>query len=471
MDTKKLRQKILDLAIRGKLVPQDPNDEPASVLLERIKAEKEQLIKEGKIKRSKKSESTDKPHYENMPFEIPESWVWCRLDDLAFYKKGPFGSSLTKSMFIPDNRNAYKVYEQKNAIQKNAGLGHYFISYEKFQELKGFEVLPNDIIVSCAGTIGETYIMPSDIRQGIINQALMIIRLHNLDITPFYLLYFDFILKNEAGKDGKGTAIKNIPPFDILKNYMIPLPPLAEQSRIIKEVAVWKSFTDSIDENCDDILNLCNDAKSKILDLAISGKLVPQDPADEPAIELLKRINPYFKPCDNSHYEKLPNGWCVCLLKDVFEIIMGQSPDGDSINCENGVEFHQGKICFTNEYLLPSGVYTSKPTKIAEANSLLLCVRAPVGILNITKRKICIGRGLCSLKPKYEIDNKYWFYILSAYKDYFEQNATGSTFKAISGDTIKNTEILLPPINEQIRITKAISSLWNILDRITAELQ
>ena len=248
----------------------------------------------------------NKSHYENVPFEIPENWVWCKLDNLAFYKKGPFGSSLTKSMFIPDNGDAYKVYEQKNAIQKDSNLGHYFISGEKFQELKGFEVLPNDIIVSCAGTIGETYIMPSDIRSGIINQALMIIRLHNIDITPFYLLYFDFILKNEAGKDGKGTAIKNIPPFDILKNYWIPLPPLAEQDRIIKEVALWQRLIDSIDGNIEDIFKLSKKTKSKILDLAISGKLVPQDPNDEPAIELLKRINPAFKPCDNSHYGNLP---------------------------------------------------------------------------------------------------------------------------------------------------------------------
>ena len=147
---------------------------------------------------------------------------------------------------------------------------------------------------------------------------------------------------------------------------------------------------------------------------------------------------------------------------------MGQSPDGDTVNNENGVEFHQGKICFTNEYLLPSGVYTSKPTKIAEANSLLLCVRAPVGILNITKRRICIGRGLCSLKPKYEIDNKYWFYILSSYKDYFEQNATGSTFKAISGDIIKNACIPFPPLSEQKRILSKINELFCLLDKITA---
>ena len=123
MNTKALRQKILDLAIHGKLVPQNPNDEPASVLLERIKAEKERLIKEGKITRSKRSKAAcDKPHY---PYELPEGWEWCKLDDLAFYKKGPFGSSLTKSMFVPKSDNAYKVYEQKNDIllAKNGTTG------------------------------------------------------------------------------------------------------------------------------------------------------------------------------------------------------------------------------------------------------------------------------------------------------------------------------------------------------------
>lgn len=161
MDTKKLRQKILDLAIHGKLVPQDPNDEPASVLLERIKAEKERLIKEGKIKKSKKStKASDTPHYEQVPFEVPGSWVWCTLGDLAFYKKGPFGSSLTKAMFVPKSNDTYKVYEQKNAIQKDNTLGSYFITKEKYDSLIGFAIQPYDIIVSCAGTIGETYVLP-----------------------------------------------------------------------------------------------------------------------------------------------------------------------------------------------------------------------------------------------------------------------------------------------------------------------
>ena len=320
MDTKKLRQKILDLAIHGKLVPQDPNDEPASVLLERIKEEKERLIKEGKIKRSKKSAKTsDTPHYENVPFEVPEGWVWCKLGDLAFYKKGPFGSSLTKSMFVAQSDNTYKVYEQKNAIQKDHKLGSYFISKEKYESLISFAVQPNDIIVSCAGTIGETYVLPENIREGIINQALMLIRLYHRDIERFYLLYFDFILKEEAYKESKGTAIKNIPPFDILKNFYIPLPPLAEQQRILDEVDNWMSLVDSIDSNKEHLESIIKQTKSKILDLAIHGKLVPQDPNDEPALDLLKRINPNFTPCDNGHYPQLPDGWCKCRLEDIVE--------------------------------------------------------------------------------------------------------------------------------------------------------
>ena len=264
-----------------------------------------------------------KPHYGNVPFEVPDGWCWCRLDDLAFYKKGPFGSSLTKSMFVPDSPNAYKVYEQKNAISKDATLGHYFIDKDKYDELKGFAVQPEDIIVSCAGTIGETYVLPLNIREGIINQALMTIRLFDKSISNFYLLYFDFILKREAAKESKGTAIKNIPPFDILKNFFIPLPPPKEQIRIIEKVSYWLSFVDAIDSEESEMSNLISKTKSKILDLAIHGKLVLQDPNDEPAIELLKRINPDFTPSDNGHYTQLPDGWCTTTLKDLCENING----------------------------------------------------------------------------------------------------------------------------------------------------
>ena len=142
---------------------------------------------------------------------------------------------------------------------------------------------------------------------------------------------------------------------------------------------------------------------------------------------------------------------------------MGQSPDGESINRVSGLEFHQGKIQFGKIFLNVSDTYTNKPTKIAEANSLLLCVRAPVGTLNITKRQICIGRGLCSISFYYNGNVLLLFYFLSTYKQYFEKKATGSTFKAISNDIISETLVPLPPLEEQTRIVDRIEELFSKL--------
>ena len=223
-------------------------------------------------------------------------------------------------MFVPKSNDTYKVYEQKNAIQKDNTLGSYFITKEKYDSLIGFAIQPYDIIVSCAGTIGETYVLPQNSQEGIINQALMLIRLYSREIEQFYLLYFDFILKEEAYKESKGTAIKNIPPFDVLKGFHIPLPPISEQQRILKEIEHWFSLIDIIERGKDDLQTTIKQAKSKILDLAIHGKLVPQDPNDEPASELLKRINPKAEvTCDNGHYTQLPDGWCECQLENIVK--------------------------------------------------------------------------------------------------------------------------------------------------------
>ena len=406
--------------------------------------------------------------------------MWCKLDNLAFYKKGPFGSSLTKSMFIPDNGDAYKVYEQKNAIQKDSNLGHYFISGEKFQELKGFEVLPNDIIVSCAGTIGETYIMPSDIRSGIINQALMIIRLHNIDITPFYLLYFDFILKNEAGKDGKGTAIKNIPPFDILKNYWIPLPPLAEQDRIIKEVALWQRLIDSIDGNIEDIFKLSKKTKSKILDLAISGKLVPQDPNDEPAIELLKRINPAFKPCDNSHYENIefdiPKNWVWATIGDIFE-----HNTGKALNASNPNGTMLDYITTSNLYwdrfelsIIKQMSFTESEIErcIVRKGDLLICEGGDVGRAAIWDYdyNIMIQNHIHRLRGKVDICTRYFFYLFMHYKLHNLIGGKGVAIQGLSSRDLHNLIIPVPSLKEQYDIASSIDLYFSKLDMITAEL-
>ena len=242
----KLKKSILQYAIQGKLVPQDSNDEPAAVLLEHIRAEKKALLGK-KYVESYIYKGDDNCYYEHIngkdvditeeiPYDLPTGWAWSRLDDLAIYKKGPFGSSLTKEMFVPKSNTSIKVYEQKNAIYKNCTLGNYYISDSKYETMKSFEVFPKDIIVSCAGTIGETYVLPENAPKGIINQALMKIKLFNQGILDFYLIYFDYILKNQAKRNSKGSAIKNIPPFEILKRMLMPIPPLNEQKRIVEKI-------------------------------------------------------------------------------------------------------------------------------------------------------------------------------------------------------------------------------------------
>ena len=140
-------------------------------------------------------------------------------------------------MFVSKSPNSVKVYEQKNAIQKNASLGDYYITREYFdKKMQGFEVFPGDIIVSCAGTIGETYVLPDAIEQGIINQALMRMKLFHPIYIPYFLICFDVVLKKSAQSGSKGSAIKNIPPFEVLKNYLVPLPPFPEQKRIVGKI-------------------------------------------------------------------------------------------------------------------------------------------------------------------------------------------------------------------------------------------
>lgn len=229
-----MKKSVLQYAIQGKLVEQRPEEGTGEELYQQIQTEKQRLIKEGKIKKEKPLPEIAE---DEKPYDIPDNWTWVRFGDLGSYKKGPFGSAITKSMFVPKGNGAIKVYEQKNAIQKDATLGDYYIRRDYFEsKMKGFEVFPGDIIVSCAGTIGETYVMPDKFEQGIINQALMRMKIFEPLYIPYFLTFFDFVLKKNARSGSKGSAIKNIPPFEILKNYLVPIPPLAEQNRIVAKL-------------------------------------------------------------------------------------------------------------------------------------------------------------------------------------------------------------------------------------------
>ena len=322
MDTKKLRQKILDLAIRGKLVPQDPNDEPASVLLERIKAEKERLVKEGKIKRSKKSAKTsDTPHYQqDVPFEVPSSWVWCCITEVT--NKITDG---THNSPINTPKGEYKYVTAKNIKSSGVILDNItFVSKEVHQEIYSrCNPEKGDILyIKDGATTGIATVNTLDEPFSLLSSVALIKPSHW--ISNKYLLYYlqSSLCYSSVRETMKGVGITRIT-LKLIEKWQIPLPPFAEQKRIAIEIEHWFALIDQIEQGKADLQTTIKHAKSKILDLAIHGKLVPQDPNDEPAIELLKRINPDFTPCDNGHYAQLPDGWCVVTLKDLCENING----------------------------------------------------------------------------------------------------------------------------------------------------
>ena len=525
MDTKALRQKILDLATRGKLVPQDPNDEPASVLLERIRAEKQQMVKDGKLKPKDIKNDTiifvgeDNLHYEKfqdgtvkciedeIPFDVPEGWEWTRLGFLGQYKKGPFGSSITKAMFIPDSLTAIKIYEQKNAICKDASLGNYFISKDKYETLKGFEVFPNDIIVSCAGTIGESYVLPSNMRKGIINQALMKITLFDLRLLDFYLMYFDFKLKESAQEHGHGIALKNIPPFDVLKQYLIPIPPIEEQKKIIKSINSLLEMVDLIDSNSNEVAELINFTKSKILDLAIRGKLVPQDPNDEPASVLLERIRTekeelikagkikrdkkesiIFRGEDNSYYQHtgtlienindwnlddIPINWELCCLGEICDYGNCVNVDTKDIDEEawvldlEDIEKDSGKVI----HKIRKYERDSSSTKhLFKKGQVLYSKLRPY----LNKVVLADEEGFCTseilplnfsnvVEPQYAL-----YYLMSpTFLKYANRCSYGVKMPRLGTADGRKAVFPLPPFEEQRRISQHISKIFIEIDDIS----
>ena len=414
------------------------------------------------------------PHYENVPFEVPSSWVWCRLDDIVSFQGGYAYKSNT---YV--NQSDWQVIRIGNVKNDNLILDIQPVFVEDVigKTTEKYLLKKDDILFTMTGTKGKrdyfyTAKVPSIKKNLLLNQRVGCLRCFSSEINIDFLCLvlkgeyvLDAIFSTETGNVSQG----NIGSESTL-NLNIAIPPLTEQHRIVVEIEKWFALIDQIEQGKSDLQSTIKQTKSKILDLAIHGKLVPQDPNDEPASELLKRINPNFTPCDNGHSRKLPQGWAYCQLSNVLKITMGQSPKGDSLNNKRGIEFHQGKICFSDKFLLESGIFTNEPTKIAEPNSILLCVRAPVGVVNITKNQICIGRGLCALTP-FEGNVDFYFYLLQTLQDSFDNQSTGTTFKAISGEIIRNENIILPPLAEQQRIVQKIEELFHVFDNIQNALE
>ena len=480
MDTRKLRQKILDLAIRGKLVPQDPNDEPASVLLERIKAEKEQLIKEGKIKRTKKTTTSDKSHYENIPFEIPEGWVWCTTDDLAYVASG---STPSKDAFVKKGIPYIKMYNLRKQSIDFDFQPQYIKEEVHNGKLQRSKTKVGDLIMNIVGPpLGKLAIIPPTLPESNFNQAAVLIRPHlHKDIIVQYLFYYLSEMSEINSISTKGSAGQLNISLTQSQNMRIALPPLNEQKRIIAEIKKWNNIIEIIESEKDDIEKSIIKTKSKILDLAIQGKLVPQDPTDEPAINLLKCINPNFEPCDNSHYENLPNGWSRCTISDIAFIQNGFAFQSSKYE-EKGVRIiritnvQKGYIDDDSPKYYPFSLIKYLDNYILKEVDLLMSLTGNVGRVGLMPKSLlpaALNQRVCCIKPKSDEINKMYLYFLFQSERFVRDciaSGKGVAQLNVSTEWLKQYSILLPPIQEQNRIVEIITKFYNAIDTITAEL-
>ena len=480
MDTKKLRQKILDLAIHGKLVPQDPNDEPASVLLERIKAEKERLIKEGIIKRSKKSAKTsDTPHYENVPFEVPDNWVWTIVGEVGEVITGSTPSKDIAEYYGGDIP-FYKPTDLDLGINTNSASDT--LTIEGYNLSRKLPV--GSILVTCIGaTIGKTGLISTE---GACNQQINAIIPSSLITSTF--LYYSCIseyFQKEIRNHASATTLPILNKNNFTK-LLIPLPPLSEQQRIVKEIERWFALIDQIEQGKADLQTIIKQTKRKILDLAIHGKLVPQDPNDEPAIELLKRIHPDFTPCDNGHYTfDVPSGWITTNLGSIFNVVSAKRILKSDWK-HSGVPFYRAREIaklsiyglVDNELYISEEHYNSLKEKfpVPKASDIMISAVGTIGKCYIVKESDKFyykDASVLCLCNDYQINAKYIYHIMrSEYmlKQMYD-NSKGTTVDTITIEKAKQYILPLPPLAEQQRIVAKIEEIFSIFDGIQNSLE
>ena len=459
MDTKKLRQKILDLAIHGKLVPQDPNDEPASVLLERIRAEKERLISEGKIKRSRKTaKTTDTPHYENINFALPENWQLSTLGEV-FYMHA--GKNIVASEI---SSNADETYRYK-CIGGN-GLRGYV---QQFNTEGSFPIIGRQ--GALCGNIN--YV---EGRFYATEHAVVVDTFCKTNVKwAFY-----FLIKLNLNQYATATAQPGLS-VNTICDVQIPLPPLTEQQRIVAEIERWFALIDTVEQGKADLQTTIKQTKSKIFDLAIHGKLVPQDPNDEPAIELLKRINPKAQTtCDNEHNRKLPPNWTFTKIKNLFEINPKTQADDNldvafvpMANISDGYrnlftydkrKWRSIKSGFT--HFQNGDIAVAKISPCLENRKSVVFSSLPNG-LGAGTTELHIFRSL-------GIDV---FYALYFFKTNNFINQCVGTFNGVVGQQrigkaiIENIGFPLPPLSEQKRIVRKIEDLFSLINVVEKQLE
>jgi len=392
-------------------------------------------------------------------------------------------------MFVAKSNQSVKVYEQKNAIQKDFRLGDYYISKEKFEAMQSFIVKPNDIIVSCAGTIGETYLLPLDAPVGIINQALMRVTLFDLSMAEYWQMYFAYMLLNEAQMKGAGSAIKNIPPFEYLKAVLVPVPPLSEQSRLVERYNLLLSLIAKYESEADKLnclnLNIYDKLKKTVLQEAIQGKLVQQIAEEGTAQELLEHVKAekqklikegklkksalndsvIFRGDDNKYYETIngklveielpfeyPNNWTVLRLKDICQLADGEKKLGKG-------------VCMDAKYLRgkSSATIIEKGRFVLAGDSIILVDGENSGEVFSAPDDGYMGSTFKQLWLSSAMWKPYILAFILFYKSELRNSKRGAAIPHLNKELFYNLPIGIPPLAEQKRIAQRIDALFQLL--------
>ena len=409
--------------------------------------------------------SVHTPHYENVPFEVPKGWVWTTLGSISNY-----GTSI--NVQVGDIDSNEWILELEDIEKDTAKIIQHLSKKERFLNGTRHKFQKGDILYSKLRTYLNKVLVASN--GGFCSTEIMPFGTYGVLSTEYicHVLrsnhFLDYILRC-----GYGVKMPRLSTNDACKG-MIPLPPLAEQQRIVTEIEKWFSLIDQIEQGKDDLHSIVKQTKSKILDLAIHGELVPQDPNDEPAIELLKRINPSFTPCDNGHY---PVGWIDVILGDIF-----YHNTGKALNSSN-------KEGVLRNYLTTSNVYWNQfdlslvkqmPFRdnelekcTVQKGDLLVCEGGDVGRSAIWNfdYNICIQNHIHRLRPKGDLNVSFYYYVLRFLKKHNRIGGKGIGLLGLSSNELHKIGMPLPPRKEQDRIVLKIEELFSVLDNIQNALE
>ena len=530
MNTNALRQKILDLAIHGKLVKQDPADESAAILLEKIRAEKEKKIASGKLKRGKNDSyiffGDDSRHYEKfadgrikdiedeIPFALPEGWAWCKTKQLYNIRSA---IRIHQTDWQNEGIPFFRGRELIELCKTGKVHPEIFISESLYEENKEKGGVPqkNDLLVSAVGTLGFVHIVEGT-KKFYYKDAYILCFENHFNLNPKYTKFV--IESNYTQKviynGSKGTTVEQLT-IENAKDLWFPFPPVKEQHRIVTAIEAIFTRIDLLEQNKTDLQTAVKQAKSKILDLAIRGKLVQQDPDDEPASVMLERLRAekeakiaageikrgkndsyiYKNSTDNCYYQKyadgceenisdeipfdVPDGWAWCRLGEIADIARGGSPrpiEYFITDKKNGINWikigdtvpESKYIISAKEKIKPEG---KKYSRFVHAGDFLLTNSMSFGRPYILKIDGCIHDGwLVFADIINSLLKEFLYYALSSQYIYnsFSLVAAGSTVKNLKADTVKQVLFPFPPLAEQKRIVVKIEELFAQLDFITA---